>query len=133
MRATTAAATAVLAAGGAAIVARYRADAARARARLARLDRRRILNLSGPLEYSEWGEGVPLLLVHGVVGGCDCPPSWRALVPEGYRIVTPSNVVYRRLRERGYEVFAVNPNRTRSRATAPMTTWARSRAAWTRS
>jgi hypothetical protein len=28
-----------------------------------------------------------------------------------------SNVVYQRLRDRGYEVFAVNPTPTRSRAT----------------
>ena len=30
-----------------------------------------------------------------------------------------SNAVYQRLRERGYEVFAVNPNDSRSRATPP--------------
>ena len=29
-----------------------------------------------------------------------------------------SNVVYKRLRERGFEVFAINRTRTRSRATA---------------
>jgi pimeloyl-ACP methyl ester carboxylesterase len=34
------------------------------------------------------------LLVHGVVGGCDVPPSWRALVPAGYRIITPSRFGY---------------------------------------
>jgi pimeloyl-ACP methyl ester carboxylesterase len=90
----TMAATAVLAAGGAALVARYRRDLAEAKARLARVDRRTIRSVSGPLEYSEWGEGVPLLLVHGVVGGCDSPPSWRALVPEGYRIITPSRFGY---------------------------------------
>jgi pimeloyl-ACP methyl ester carboxylesterase len=94
MRATRTATTAVLAAGGAALVARYRRDLAESKTRLARLDRRTIVSVSGPLEYSEWGEGVPLLLVHGVVGGCDCPPSWRALVPEGYRIITPSRFGY---------------------------------------
>jgi pimeloyl-ACP methyl ester carboxylesterase len=94
MRATRTAATAVLAAGGAALVARYRRDLAESKTRLARLDRHCVMTMSGPLEYSEWGEGVPLLLVHGVVGGCDCPPSWRALVPEGYRIITPSRFGY---------------------------------------
>lgn len=48
----------------------------------------------GPLEYCEWGEGEPLLLIHGVVGGCDVPPSWRDLVPSGYRIITPSRFGY---------------------------------------
>ena len=43
------------------------------------------------------------------------------------------NIVYQRLRERGYEVFAVNPTPTRSRATAATTTWRRSPAASRRS
>jgi 2-hydroxy-6-oxonona-2,4-dienedioate hydrolase len=47
-----------------------------------------------PLEYCEWGEGEPLLLIHGVVGGCDVPPSWRALVLPSYRIITPSRYGY---------------------------------------
>jgi hypothetical protein len=64
----TSAATAVLAAGGAALVARYRRDLAEAKARLAHVDRRTIRSVWGPLEYSERGEGVPLLLVHGVAG-----------------------------------------------------------------
>ena len=75
-------------------MARYRRDLADSETRLALLDRRCVMTMSGPLEYSEWGEGVPLLLVHGVVGGCDCPPSWRALVPRGYRIITPSRFGY---------------------------------------
>jgi len=37
-----------------------------------------------------------------------------------------SNNVYRRLRERGYEVFAVNPNTARSKATGATRTWPRS-------
>ena len=45
-----------------------------------------------------------------------------------------SNVVYKRLRERGYEVFAVNPNARRGRGRPlPTTTCARSRAASRRS
>jgi pimeloyl-ACP methyl ester carboxylesterase len=58
------------------------------------LERRSTDTPFGPLEYCEWGEGAPLLLVHGVVGGCDVPPSWRALVPAGYRIITPSRFGY---------------------------------------
>ena len=86
--------TAVAAAVGLGVAARYRRDLRAARARLALLDRRRVATPFGPLEYCEWGEGAPLLLVHGVVGGCDVPPSWRALVPPGYRIVTPSRFGY---------------------------------------
>jgi hypothetical protein len=48
-------------------------DLRRARARLARLERPTINTPFGPLEYCEWGEGEPLLLIHGVVGGCDVP------------------------------------------------------------
>lgn len=36
-----------------------------------------------------------------------------------------SNVVYKRLRERGYDVFAVNPNPKRSKAIAATTTCTR--------
>jgi pimeloyl-ACP methyl ester carboxylesterase len=46
------------------------------------------------VEYCEWGEGLPLLLAHGVAGGCDVPPSWRALVLSGYRIIAPSRFGY---------------------------------------
>jgi hypothetical protein len=42
-----------------------------------------------------------------------------------------SNVVYKRLRDQRYDVFAVNPMRTRSRATPATRTSSRSRAAWT--
>ena len=37
-----------------------------------------------------------------------------------------SNVVYQRLRQRGYQVFAVNPSATRLKATPATTTWRRS-------
>ena len=42
-----------------------------------------------------------------------------------------SNVVYQRLRQRGYDVFAVTRTPTRSRATTATTTWAGSPAAST--
>ena len=44
-----------------------------------------------------------------------------------------SNVVYKRLRDRGYEVFAVNPTRRRWRVIARITTSAPSPAASRRS
>jgi predicted CoA-binding protein len=44
-----------------------------------------------------------------------------------------SNVVYQRLRERGYEVFAVNRTQTWSKAIRPTATCARFPAASTRS
>jgi pimeloyl-ACP methyl ester carboxylesterase len=86
--------SALVAVAGAGVVLRYRRHLLRSRARLARLERRSTDTPFGPLEYCEWGEGEPLLLVHGVVGGCDVPPSWRALVPAGYRIITPSRFGY---------------------------------------
>lgn len=83
-----------LAATAGALASRYRRDRAGAEARLAGLDRRTAPTPFGPLEYCEWGDGEALLLIHGVVGGCDVPPSWRALVPAGYRIVAPSRFGY---------------------------------------
>jgi len=85
---------AVALAATAVVARRYRRDLHRARTRLARLELRSTNTPFGPLEYCEWGQGEPLLLVHGVVGGCDVPPSWRALVPAGYRIITPSRFGY---------------------------------------
>jgi pimeloyl-ACP methyl ester carboxylesterase len=81
-----------LAAAG--IAVRYHRDLVDARARLAQVDRRTVETRLGPVEFCEWGEGPPVLLVHGVVGGCDVPPSWRALVPDGYRIIAPSRFGY---------------------------------------
>jgi pimeloyl-ACP methyl ester carboxylesterase len=83
-----------LLAAAAVVAGRYLRDLRRARARLSCLERRSMDTPFGQLEYCEWGEGAPLLLVHGVVGGCDVPPSWRALVPAGYRIITPSRFGY---------------------------------------
>jgi pimeloyl-ACP methyl ester carboxylesterase len=83
-----------LAAAAGAVGLLYRRDRAEAAACLARLDRHSVPGPFGPIEYCVWGEGEPLLLVHGVVGGCDVPPSWRALVPAGYGIVTPSRFGY---------------------------------------
>jgi pimeloyl-ACP methyl ester carboxylesterase len=89
------AASGVGVAAAAVVASRYLRDLRRARARLAGLERRSTATPFGTIvEYCEWGKGEPLLLIHGVVGGCDVPPSWRALVPAGYRIVTPSRFGY---------------------------------------
>lgn len=77
-----------------ALTLRYRRDLRRAEARLAQVGRRTVRTPAGLVEYCEWGDGKPALLVHGVVGGCDVPPSWRALVPDGYRIIAPSRFGY---------------------------------------
>ena len=44
-----------------------------------------------------------------------------------------ANVVYRRLRDRGHEVFAVNPVRAPLRVTSASLTCMRSQGEWTRS
>lgn len=77
-----------------ALAGRYARDLRRARARLRTFERMTAASRHGPVEYCEWGEGSPVLLVHGVVGGCDVPPSWRALVPPGSRIIAPSRFGY---------------------------------------
>lgn len=80
--------------GGGAASLSYRRHLSRAERRLDLLVRRTVETRLGRVEYCEWGEGLPVLLVHGVVGGCDVPPSWRALVTSGYRIVAPSRFGY---------------------------------------
>jgi pimeloyl-ACP methyl ester carboxylesterase len=77
-----------------ALAGRYHRDLRRARGRLREFERKRAATRHGPVEYCEWGEGSPVLLVHGVVGGCDVPPSWRAPVPSGSRIIAPSRFGY---------------------------------------
>jgi pimeloyl-ACP methyl ester carboxylesterase len=86
--------TALAGVAGGGLVLRYRRDLAAAERRLAQADRRTVKTVDGTVEYCEWGTGPPVLLVHGVVGGCDVPPSWRALVPSGYRIIAPSRFGY---------------------------------------
>ena len=73
--------------------ARYRRDLLRARARLARLERRSTDTPFGPLEYCDWGEGArsSSYTVSSVVVTCR---RHGALVPAGYRIITPSRFGY---------------------------------------
>jgi len=44
------------------------------------------------------------------------------VVSPGTRAITAGNIVYRRLRDRGYEVVAVNPNADEVEATRATTT-----------
>jgi pimeloyl-ACP methyl ester carboxylesterase len=66
-----------LAVGGAATVAgvvlarRYHREMNAAGARLAELDRRLVSTDWGPVEYAERGKGEPVLVLHGIFGGCD--------------------------------------------------------------
>ena len=85
----------VLAASAAtALAVRYSRDLSRSRARLASFDSRTAETSYGPVEYCEFGDGPPVLMVHGIVGGHDVGDSWRALVPAGYRIIAPSRFGY---------------------------------------
>jgi pimeloyl-ACP methyl ester carboxylesterase len=67
----------LLAVGGGAAVAvaavarRYRREMDAASARLAELDRRAVSTKWGAVEYAEQGAGPPVLVVHGIFGGCD--------------------------------------------------------------
>jgi pimeloyl-ACP methyl ester carboxylesterase len=87
------------AAGGAAMAAaglalRYRRDMKAAWARLAAVDRRVVPTNWGAVEYAERGSGEPVLVVHGIFGGCDgglfCS---RDLFPDR-RVIAPSRFGY---------------------------------------
>lgn len=94
MNVTPIAAGAVVVSAAGYVAITYRRDLADARERLSQVDRRTTSTPHGVIEYCEWGEGTPLLLIHGVVGGCDVPPSWRALVPDRFKLITPSRFGY---------------------------------------
>lgn len=85
----------VVAAGvGGATVCRFRRDLARARARLATVDREGIATRYGPQEYAERGAGPPLLVSHGILHGCDGGLwSVRDLI-SGRRVIAPSRFGY---------------------------------------
>ncbi len=45
----------------------------------------------GPIEYGEYGKGLPLLMVHRSGGGFDQGLDFaRILIPEGYQVIAPS-------------------------------------------
>jgi pimeloyl-ACP methyl ester carboxylesterase len=76
-------------------IARYGRDLRRDRERLAALERRVIDTPVGRVEYAQTGDGPPVLIVHGVFGGCDFGVGvGRVHVPAGYRIISPSRFGY---------------------------------------
>jgi pimeloyl-ACP methyl ester carboxylesterase len=87
-------------AGGLAIAAfllavRYRRDLRAARSRLAEVDRRVVPTDWGAVEYAERGVGEPLLVLHGIFGGCDeALRSGRDLRLDR-RVIAPSRFGYR--------------------------------------
>jgi pimeloyl-ACP methyl ester carboxylesterase len=85
----------LLAAGGALGVIRNRRDLRRDQNRLAAIRRAAIDTRFGRVEYAQDGDGPSVLIVHGVLGGCDfgIGPG-RASMPAGYRIISPSRFGY---------------------------------------
>ena len=76
-------------------VAGYRRDLRRDRERLAAVERELIDTPCGRLEYARAGEGPPVLVVHGVLGGRDFGVgAGRVNVPAGHRVISPSRFGY---------------------------------------
>jgi pimeloyl-ACP methyl ester carboxylesterase len=79
------------------IYARYRRDIRAARERVQNLGSQVIETECGPIEYATFGEGDPVLVVHGIFGGFD-----QGLViaqgnlGEGFRSIAPSRFGYLR-------------------------------------
>jgi pimeloyl-ACP methyl ester carboxylesterase len=73
---------------------RYRRDAHRALVRLDGFDVRRVDTPFGHVEFGVRGDGLPVLVIHGIVGGWDGAASWRAFEPPGYLSVTPARFGY---------------------------------------
>jgi pimeloyl-ACP methyl ester carboxylesterase len=73
---------------------RYRRDLKAARSRLAEVDRRVIQTEWGAVEYAERGAGEPVLVLHGIFGGCDGGLlTVRDLCPDR-RVIAPSRFGY---------------------------------------
>src|SRR5688572_28605556 len=71
--------------------ARHRRDLSRHRERLDSVDRTSVDTPFGRVEYARSGQGPPVLVVHGVLGGCDFGVGvGRVNVPAGYQIISPS-------------------------------------------
>lgn len=89
---------AALATGGATIghrlITHYRRDLGVSRSRLDTVDRRLVPTPFGPLEYAERGDGEPVLVIHGILQGCDgALLSARDLVADR-RVIAPSRFGY---------------------------------------
>lgn len=76
-------------------MAGFRNDMQVARARLAAFPRRTLETSTGAVEYADAGVGAPVLLSHGILGGCDVGPGMaRAYLGDGFRVVAPSRFGY---------------------------------------
>ena len=72
-------------------IARYRRDLRRDNERLAKFEPSVIRTPFGRVEYAQAGDGPPVMVVHGVLGGFDFGVGvGRVNVPAGYRIISPS-------------------------------------------
>jgi pimeloyl-ACP methyl ester carboxylesterase len=73
----------------------YFRDIKRARQRQKQFESKIINTAKGTIEYATAGEGKPVLVVHGVVGGYDQGmTTGQATVGEGFRIIAPSRFGY---------------------------------------
>jgi pimeloyl-ACP methyl ester carboxylesterase len=87
---------AVCVTSGTETVATYREDMRRAWERINSFPTRRLETRFGTIEYADQGEGVPLLVSHGVLGcHVDCVDGWWANLPgPGFRVIGPSRFGY---------------------------------------
>lgn len=78
------------------VVATYREDMRRAGERINSFPAQRLETRFGTIEYADWGEGVPLLVSHGVLGcHVDTVDGWWADLPgPGFRVIGPSRFGY---------------------------------------
>jgi 2-hydroxy-6-oxonona-2,4-dienedioate hydrolase len=74
----------------------YRSELGAARA-LAHSSSQVIQTACGPIEYAQVGEGVPVLVLHGILGGFDQSLLLaEGLVSDGFRVIAPSRFGYLR-------------------------------------
>lgn len=76
-------------------MAGFRNDMQVARARLAAFPRRTFETSMGVVEYADVGAGTPVLLSHGILGGCDVGPGMaQTYLGDSFRVVAPSRFGY---------------------------------------
>ena len=89
------AAAVVAGVAGPIIALRYGRDLDRDRARLRLVERSVVATPFGQVEYAQAGDGPPVLVVHGVLGGCDFGVGvGRVNVPSAFRVISPSRFGY---------------------------------------
>jgi 2-hydroxy-6-oxonona-2,4-dienedioate hydrolase len=78
-----------LAITGGAVYGRYKGNLARAYQRVSE-GGTKIETSCGPVQYTEWGEGAPMLIVHGAGGGYDQGKIFAKFIGGNYRWIAPS-------------------------------------------